>query len=485
MVVTILDCYTDEPAGLGVPPYLGTYPRYIYGYLKSKGEEVKYITIDDFRLFKFYNDEVKRKQKTDIKIYNLTKNHKSISKILSETDEIVIILGVHTPGKYLSALPGTLNEIIRLIKDLKCRKILTGPAVFGTAAEGGKFFEKADLSNFDEVKKFDFSYNDISKYSLSGAEVINQISDLRIIEIETGHGCSRRKGCSFCTEPIKHRLEFREKKSIIEEIEAFYDLGVKDFRLGKQSCFYAYLDAISLLDKISERFPDLRTLHIDNVNPMNVVTEKGRKITSAIVKNCTSGNVAAFGVESFDPNVINANNLNCDAESVYEAVKVINEFGKEVGENGLQKFLPGLNLLFGLDKESKKTHEENMKWLNKIINDGLLLRRINVRQVNIFEGTALYNSVGNKYLKKNKKYYWKWRNDIRQNIDFPMLKRLVPVGNVLKDVRMEVHDGNHTFGRQMGSYPLIVGINKKVELGRSLDVKVIGHMLRSVVGEIV
>ena len=31
MTVTILDCYTDEPAGLGVPPYLGTYPRYVFG----------------------------------------------------------------------------------------------------------------------------------------------------------------------------------------------------------------------------------------------------------------------------------------------------------------------------------------------------------------------------------------------------------------------------------------------------------------------
>ena len=30
----VLDCYTDEPAGLGVPPYLGTYPRYIAGWLK-------------------------------------------------------------------------------------------------------------------------------------------------------------------------------------------------------------------------------------------------------------------------------------------------------------------------------------------------------------------------------------------------------------------------------------------------------------------
>ena len=49
MHITILDCYTDEPAGLGVPPYLGTYPRYLYGLLKQQGE-VRYITIDDLRL---------------------------------------------------------------------------------------------------------------------------------------------------------------------------------------------------------------------------------------------------------------------------------------------------------------------------------------------------------------------------------------------------------------------------------------------------
>ncbi len=30
MHYTILDCYTDEASGLGVPPYLGTYPRYTY-----------------------------------------------------------------------------------------------------------------------------------------------------------------------------------------------------------------------------------------------------------------------------------------------------------------------------------------------------------------------------------------------------------------------------------------------------------------------
>ena len=56
MVTTILDCYTDEPAGLGVPPYLGTYPRYIAG---SLDETPYYITIDDLRLWKKYNGVLK------------------------------------------------------------------------------------------------------------------------------------------------------------------------------------------------------------------------------------------------------------------------------------------------------------------------------------------------------------------------------------------------------------------------------------------
>ncbi len=486
MVFTILDCYTDEPAGLGVPPYLGTYPRYIYGYLKEQtDEQAYYLTIDDLRLFKIYNNELRKKQKTDVKVYNLTKNQSNVGRILAQTNELIIILGVHTPGKYLSALPGTLNEVIKLTSDLKCRKILTGPAVYGSSAEGGQFFERADLRKFDEIKDFNFSYNEIAGYSKFGAEIIKQIPDLRIIEIETSHGCSRRKGCSFCTEPIKNKLEFRALKDIINEIRPFYDNGARDFRLGKQSCFYTYPNAVKLLDEIKKAFPDLRTLHIDNVNPMVVLNEKGRKITESIVKNCTPGNVAAFGVESFDHDVMAANNLNCDPECVYDAVKVINEYGNTVGENGMQRFLPGLNILFGLEKESRKTHEENMKWLKKILDSGMLLRRINIRQVNIFEGTPLYESVGNKYLKKNKKYYWKWRNEIRQKIDFPMLKKLIPAGSVLNNVRMEVHDGNHTFGRQIGTYPLIVGVNKRVELKKFYDVKVTGHMLRSVIAEII
>jgi len=123
-----------------------------------------------------------------------------------------------------------------------------------------------------------------------------------------------------------------------------------------------------------------------------------------------------------------------------------------------------------------------MQYLHKILDENLLVRRINIRQVAIFPDTQLFKDCGDKYIKKNKKYYWKWRNEIRQKIDNPMLKRVVPVGTILKDVRMEIYDGNTTFGRQFGTYPLIVGVKERLGLGKFYDIKVTGHMLRSVVG---
>jgi len=482
LMITILDCYTDEPAGLGVPPYLGVYARYIAG---SLDEMPTYITIDDLRAYGKEIKEVKPSQKTNIKTYNLTKSPEEMKKILSNTKELIVISGVHTPGKYLSAVPGTLKEIANLIKDLNCKKILTGPAVFGTSLEGGKFAEKYDLSCFDSIEEFDFSYSEISKFAVKGAKIVVQIPDLRIIEIETGKGCSRKKGCSFCLEPIKNSLCFRDKKDVVDEVKELYKLGCMFFRLGKQSDYYSHPQAIEILKDIREKCPKIKVLHIDNVNPASVISEKGREITKAIVKYCSEGNTAAFGVESFDPKVVKANNLNSNSSITYEAVKIINKYGKERGDNGMPKFLPGINLLFGLIDESKETNDYNFKELKKYLDEDLLLRRINIRQVDIFQGTELYDTVGNKFLKKNRKYYWKWRNDIRQEIDNKMLEKLVPIGTVLKDVRMEIYDGKTTFGRQIGTYPLIVGIKKRLKLKEFYDVKIISYMLRSVVGEII
>lgn len=483
----ILDCYTDEPAGLGVPPYLGTYPRYIAGKFINENENIYYLTIDDLRLLKKHKGvakEAKPSEKTNITIYNRTRPAEQISQILDNADKIIVISGVHTPGKYLSAVPGTLKEIVELVEDFKCEKILTGPAVYGTSVFGGRFGEKIRSKTFDKIKDFNFSYEEIKEYALSGAGIIKQIPHLRIIEIETSKGCSRKKGCSFCTEPLKNKLTFRKEEDILKEIKALSDFNVNYFRLGKQACFYSYPSASELLKKIRKENNNIKVLHIDNVNPSNVISKKGHALTEDIVKYCTSGNVASFGVESFDEEVAEKNNLNTRPEQSFQAVKIINKFGKEKGDNGMPKFLPGINLLFGLDGESKKTHEENMKWLKKIIDENLLLRRINIRQVNIFEGTPLYENAGNKFARKNKKYYWKWRNEIRQTIDYPMLKKILPVRTVIRDVRSEIYDGKTTFARQIGTYPLAVGIKERIPLHKFYDLEVTGHMLRSITAKV-
>ena len=348
MRYTILDCYTDEPAGLGVPPYIGTYPRYIYGKLKLQGHDIRYITIDDLRLYRNYNNlvpETTTKQKTKIDVYNLTINSGNTGAVLADTDVLVVILGVHTPGKYLSAIPGTLKEIVPLIEDLRCEKILTGPAAshHGTQVEGGKLVETQDTSIFDSVDVDYFELNDfdnINKVAPAGAEILRQINDIRVAEIETASGCFRDKGCSFCVEWTKPQL-FRGQKDIHAEIKALSNVGVEHFRIGKQTCFYSYKNGKpeeieKLLLPISNLKP--KTLHIDNANPARVNEE----VTKLIVKYCTAGNVAAFGAESFDEAVTKKNNLNSPAETTMRAIRIVNKFGSVRDPNGMHKFLPGL-----------------------------------------------------------------------------------------------------------------------------------------------
>ncbi len=511
-VHTIIDCYTDEPAGLGVPPYIGIYPRYVAGAIKG---DVFYLTIDDIRFYSKYNSTVPKTiklDKTKIEIKNLTSNAENVRDILEQTDILIVIMGVHTPGRYLSAVPGTLGELLPAISDLKCPKILGGPIAteHGSGLRGGRLVSKdlrskiekvfdvivagdleAVINSLDEPDK-KRSYSELREFAIKGASIVKQIPYPLIAEIETSRGCLRPIHCSFCTESLRYKeVEFREQKDIIDEVKELYRLGVRHFRLGRQSSFYSYKNCDpkeieKLLKPIGEECPYIEVLHIDNVNPTEVVGENGEAITKLIVKYCTAGNVAAFGVETFDPEVIERNDLNASPEQVYKAIVILNELGSERGDNGLPKFLPGINLLLGLAGESKKTFEENYSWLEKILKNNLLLRRINIRQVIPFPGTPLYKSVGNKYLRKNRKYYWKFRDKIRHNIDLPMLQRLVPTGTVIKDLRTEVLDGMTTFCRQIGTYPLIVGIpGKRIELDKFINIRVVDHMLRSVVGEVI
>ncbi len=484
----ILDCYTDEPAGLGVPPYIGTYPRYVYGALGG----ATYLTIDDLRNLERERKEPKPSGRTDIRRLHLTRPRDEVRKALDSARRLVVIAGIHTPGKYLSAEPGTLPEIVGLIRGIRAKKVLTGPAgSFGSRLEGGKHVERADLSVFDHVDP-DFEgisdYQKVREYTVKGAELARQLPWEAIAELETGHGCYRAVSCSFCTEPLKNRQSFRNEPDIIEEAKALNAAGIEHFRLGKQACFYSYKGrSVAAIKKLLKGISALqpRTLHIDNVNPIKVLGADGKRVTKLIATYCTPGNVAAFGVESFDPEVVRANRLNTTPEIAMEAVRIVNQFGGERGQNGMPKFLPGINILLGLIDESKTTLGLNLEALKRIYDEGLMLRRINIRQVVPFPGTALYAEAGTRFIQRNKKRYYSFRDSVRKGVDLPMLRRVVPEGTVLKDLQAEVWDGKTTFCRQLGTYPLIVGVKDvRLPLQSFHDVRVTGHMLRSLVGEL-
>ena len=64
----------------------------------------------------------------------------------------------------------------------------------------------------------------------------------------------------------------------------------------------------------------------------------------------------------------------------------------------------------------------------------------------------------------------------------PMLEKILPKGTVLKGVRTEIYDGGHTFARQFGAYPLVIGLEGRFPLDKYYDVKITNHLLRSVTG---
>jgi len=93
-----------------------------------------------------------------------------------------------------------------------------------------------------------------------------------------------------------------------------------------------------------------------------------------------------------------------------------------------------------------------------------------------FPGTPAYekNTLG-----QHDRRFRAFKEFVRKKIDFPMLQRLFPQGTVLRDVRVEA-GGELSFGRQMGSYPLLVGIPVPLAVKSVLDVVVVDWGMRSV-----
>lgn len=505
MRVLIIDGYTDEPAGLGVPPYIDIYPRYLAGAVWSADPyaDVLYMTIDNAR------------QDPD-----------KLARESESSDLSILVAGVTVPGKYLSGAPAGYNDAMRLSAALRSRrKAICGPAArFGFGKGGGSRSLKRDLSDhydfvitgdpevvvheliaskFDPHVEMDMVRDGPSSsdgFAERGARIIRQhpfFPDGLICELETYRGCPRSLtgGCSFCTEPLHGAPAFRTAKGIAKEVQALHSEGALNFRLGRQPDLLIYgskdVDVPEpapdpaavrrLFSSIRRAAPGLRVLHIDNCNPATIVAhpELSEKVLETIVEFHTPGDTAALGIESVDEEVIRRNNLKVDYEGAMKAVSLINKVGRARGENGMPHLLPGINFLYGLPGETRRTYEINFDFMKDVLESGLLVRRINLRQVMVMPSTRM-EAAGDYLVRKHRSLFLSHKLRVRQEIDLPMMRRVVPPFTLLKGVRAELNQGSMTWARQIGSYPILVGIPKKIEIGAFMDVLVLGHGPRSV-----
>jgi radical SAM superfamily enzyme with C-terminal helix-hairpin-helix motif len=238
-----------------------------------------------------------------------------------------------------------------------------------------------------------------------------------------------------------------------------------------------------LLRAVRAAAPGLATLHVDNANPAVIAEhpEEAEEVTGALVRHCTSGNVAAFGMESADPDVVRANNLNARPEDVVAACRILNRHGAARGASGLPMLLPGINVVFGLLGETRRTYELDLAFLRGLLDEGLLVRRINVRVVVPYPGTRLAREAGDRIARRHHSLIMTFRRRIREEVDVPMLRRVAPVGTALSGLRAEISKGAITFLRQPGTYPLTAAMRAPAARGSVLDGTVVDHRERSVV----
>ncbi len=512
----VLDGYEDEPAAFGVPPYVGFHIRYLCGVLEQAKIEYDYLTIDQWRDFVRAEGE------------------DAATKRLSNISGIACIAGAIVPGRYLRGTPISLKETRNIIRQLPASipAIFGGWAIRGWRQQGWNPLRSnlflalqdtdATLSNFIQTGQWKHcrrTTEQWTQWAHCGAmsKAVTQHPDLGseenrgplTYEVEVYQGCVRyKRGCKFCIEPKKGVPIWRTPEDIIKEVRLAHDSGVEHVRLGGMTDTYTYMaEGVKELEypipnpqPIAKLLHGLREderldiLHTDNANPSIIAEhlEPSEEITKTLVETLSDGAVLSFGLESADPNVHQANWLNCDSAQLKSAIRLINKYGKQRGERGLPKLLPGLNFIAGLNGETSATYDMNLDLLQEIHNEGLLLRRINIRQVE-----------GEGFQEINSEHFTNFKNTVRNTIDGPLLKELFPLGERLCDVHWETHDGrtrlaahqteSHTgescrgnagitFGRQIGAYPILIGVEYHIPLETQSDIIVTGHGARSITG---
>jgi len=472
--VVLLDGYIDEPSCLGVPPYIAPYVRYIYGGLLDAGcseKNIRYVTIDQVR----QDGKWGRRQRRAW---------------------VIIVCGTTVPGHYMGGKPLSLKELKRLLADLRLADAvvwLAGPVIEAGIKLDGVDHYCSELAVQDvhealagNTPRQGGLMKVLGWWAALGASLITRHPNYPnvVCELETYRGCPRESNCAFCSEAFKKLHYTRTPAQIVEEAGALYRYGARFFRLGCQTdlIMYAAEDRRPnpepirrVYEGIRDVAPGLKVLHLDNINPSSLALfpDEGQEILHTIVENNTAGDIASFGLESADPAVLTVNNVGTTPELTLRAIEMVNEVGGR-RENGIPKLLPGLNFLHGLKGETGATYVKNLEYLRMIRDAGLLVRRINVRQVRPIRGYGAQ--------KVPRGRFEQYKQTINDEINRPMLQRIFPLRLLMHDVFTEVKQGKTVYGRQMGTYPIRTGIPGEHPLGEFISVRVCDHGYRSITG---
>ncbi len=519
----VIDGYEDEPAAFGVPNYLGFHIRYICGVLEARGEPYSYMTIDQWRLH--------HKGKSP--------NHLVRGELGSEFADIrgaVVLAGAIVPGKYVRGTPISRRELDEVLSALpQNRPVLCGGWAIRHWRHMGWMPLRQNL--FCTVQDTDAALDHFvatgnwknmrrtaeqwGSWALAGAssKAVTTHPDLAspdgspgplTYEVELYQGCVRfERGCRFCIEPKKGIPQWRPEQDVIAEVGSALDSGVRNVRIGGATDIYTY--RAGGIGDLEYPVPDpepiarvlhglrederLEVLHVDNANPSIIAEnlEPATTITKTLVETLSDGAVLSFGLESADPAVHEKNWLNCDPDQLRTAVRLINEHGRGKGERGLPRLLPGLNFIAGLNGETDSTYSMNMTLLRSLRDEGLWLRRINIRQIE-----------GEGFQEVPERAFRDFKRQVRKTIDRPLLEDMLPTGTILRGIWWEAHndrirrpeqvtDPEHrdprihgssgvTFGRQIGAYPILVGVPYRIPLETKSDILVTDHGMRSITG---
>jgi radical SAM superfamily enzyme with C-terminal helix-hairpin-helix motif len=166
-----------------------------------------------------------------------------------------------------------------------------------------------------------------------------------------------------------------------------------------------------------------------------------------------------------------------------KAIEIINSAGGSMGKE-ISKLLPGVNLIRGLPGETRETFRMNYEFLLKVLDSGLILRRINIRQLKLssWTGISRLHSFKDKNERMLDAAFRNYRGKIRRDVDMPMIKKVFPPGTIIPDIIVEMERGDWSIARPIGTYPIAVNIPEKLPTLKKISVFVVGYRERSLIG---